>query len=87
MNKEFMNQIFEALYTDPVYELIASQNAEYRELNKIRCKLHDKLIAAIPDTSKHELIDKLNDCVSQQTDIIAKELYLQGMEDRDKMLR
>lgn len=87
MNKEFMSQIFEALYTDPVYELIASQNAEYRELNKIRCKLHDKLIAAIPDTSNHELIDKLNDCVSQQTDIIAKELYLQGMLDRDKMLR
>lgn len=87
MNKEFMSQIFDALYTDPVYELIASQNAEYRELNKIRSKLHDKLIAAIPDTSKHELIDKLNDCVSQQTDIIAKELYLQGMIDRDKMLQ
>lgn len=87
MNRTFMSQIFEALYTDPVYELIASQNAEYRELNKIRCKLHDKLIAAIPDTSNHELIDKLNDCVSQQTDIIAKELYLQGMLDRDKMLR
>lgn len=87
MNRTFMEQIFEALYTDPVYELIASQNAEYRELNKIRCKLHDKLIAAIPDTSNHELIDKLNDCVSQQTDIIAKELYLQGMVDRDKMLQ
>lgn len=87
MNKEFMKQIFEALYTDPVYELIASKNTEYRELNQIRCKLHDKLIAAIPDTSKHELIDKLNDCVSQQTDIIAKELYLQGMLDRDKMLQ
>ena len=87
MIRTFMSQIFEALYTDPVYELIASQNAEYRELNKIRCKLHDKLIAAIPDTSNHELIDKLNDCVSQQTDIIAKELYLQGMLDRDKMLR
>ena len=87
MNRTFMSQIFEALYTDPVYELIASQNAEYRELNKIRCKLHDKLIAAIPDTSNHELIDKLNDCVSQQTDIIAKELYLQGMLDRDKMRR
>lgn len=87
MNKEFMEQIFEALYTDPVYEIIASGNKEYKDLNKIRCNLHDKLIAAIPDTSKHELIDKLNDCVSQQTDIIAKELYLQGMLDRDKMLR
>lgn len=87
MNKDFMSQIYDALYTDPVYELIASQNAEYRELNKIRCKLHDKLLAAIPDTSNHELIDKLNDCVSQQTDIIAKELYLQGMIDRDKMLQ
>lgn len=87
MNRTFMEHIYDALYTDPVYELIASQNAEYRELNKIRCKLHDKLIAAIPDTSNHELIDKLNDCVSQQTDIIAKELYLQGMLDRDKMLR
>lgn len=87
MNKEFMSQIFEALYTDLVYELIASQNAEYRELNQIRCKIHDKLIAAIPDAAQHELIDKLNDCVSQQTDIIAKELYLQGMSDRDKMLQ
>ena len=87
MNKTFMSQIYDALYTDPVYELITSKNAEYRELNKIRCKLHDKLIAAIPDTSNHELIDKLNDCVSQQTDIIAKELYLQGMVDRDKMLQ
>lgn len=87
MNRTFMEQIFEALYTDPVYELITSKNSEYRELNKIRCKLYDKLIAAIPDTSNHELIDKLNDCVSQQTDIIAKELYLQGMEDRDKMLQ
>lgn len=87
MNKTFMEQIFEALYTDPVYELIASKNTEYMKLNQIRCKLHDKLIAAIPDTSNHELIDKLNDCVSQQTDIIAKELYLQGMEDRDKMLQ
>lgn len=87
MNKEFMGQIYDALYTDPVYELITSQNAEYRELNKLRCKIHDKLIAAIPDASNHELIDKLNDAVSQQTDIIAKELYLQGMEDRDKMLQ
>lgn len=87
MNKEFMGQIYDALYTDPVYELITSQNAEYRELNKLLCKIHDKLIAAIPDASNHELIDKLNDAVSQQTDIIAKELYLQGMEDRDKMLQ
>lgn len=87
MNRTFMEQIFEALYTDPVYELITSKNAEYRELNQIRCKIHDKLIAAIPDASKHELINKLNDAVSQQTDIIAKELYLQGMIDRDKMLR
>lgn len=87
MNKEFMSKIYDVLYTDPVYELITSQNAEYRELNKIRCKIHDKLLAAIPDTSNHELIDKLNDCVSQQTDIIAKELYLQGMLDRDKMLQ
>ena len=87
MNKEFMSQIYEALYTDPVYELITSQNAEYRELNQIRCKIHDKLIAAIPDATNHELIDKLNDAVSQQTDIIAKELYLQGMLDRDKMLQ
>ena len=79
MNKEFMGQIYDALYTDPVYELITSQNAEYRELNKLRCKIHDKLIAAIPDASNHELIDKLNDAVSQQTDIIAKELYLQGI--------
>lgn len=87
MNKTFMEQIFEALYTDPVYDIVASTNKEYKDLNKLRCKLHDKLIAAIPDTSKHELIDKLNDCVSQQTDIIAKELYLQGMIDRDKMLQ
>lgn len=87
MNKTFMEQIYDALYTDPVYELITSKNAEYRELNQILCKIHDKLIAAIPDASKHELIDKLNDAVSQQTDIIAKELYLQGMIDRDKMLQ
>ena len=87
MNKDFMSQIYDALYTDLVYELITSKNEEYRELNQIRCKIHDKLIAAIPDTSKHELIDKLNDAVSQQTDIIAKELYLQGMLDRDKMLQ
>ena len=87
MNKTFMEQIFEALYTDPVYDIVASTNKEYKDLNKLRCKMHDKLIAAIPDAAQHELIDKLNDCVSQQTDIIAKELYLQGMLDRDKMLR
>ena len=87
MNRTFMEQIYDALYTDPVYELITSKNEEYRELNQIRCKIHDKLLAAIPDAAQHELIDKLNDCVSQQTDIIAKELYLQGMEDRDKMLQ
>lgn len=87
MNKTFMSQIFDALYTDPIYEIVASINKDYKDLNKIRSKLHDKLIAAIPDASKHELIDKLNDCVSQQTDIIAKELYLQGMIDRDKMLQ
>ena len=55
-------------------------------------RIHDKATGErgaveIPDTSNHELIDKLNDCVSQQTDIIAKELYLQGMIDRDKMLQ
>lgn len=87
MNKDFMSQIFDALYTDPIYDIVASTNKDYKDLNKIRSKLHDKLIAAIPDTSNHELIDKLNDCVSQQTDIIAKELYLQGMIDRDKMLQ
>ena len=87
MNKTFMEQIYEALYTDPVYEIVTSKNAEYRDLNKIRSKIHDKLMAAIPDPSQHELIDKLNDCVSEQTDIIAKELYLQGMLDRDKMLQ
>ena len=87
MNRTFMEQIFEALYTDPIYDIVASTNKDYKDLIRIRSKLHDKLIAAIPDPSQHELIDKFNDCVSQQTDIIAKELYLQGMLDRDKMLQ
>lgn len=87
MNKEFMSQIYDALYTDPIYEIVASCNKDYKDLNKIRSKLHEKLMAAIPDAAQHELIDKLNDAVSQQTDIVAKELYLQGMTDRDKMLQ
>lgn len=52
MNKTFMSQIFDALYTDPIYEIVASTNKDYKDLNKIRSKLHDKLIAAIPDASK-----------------------------------
>ena len=86
MNKEFMSQIYDALYTDPVYEIVASCNKEYKELNRLRNKIQDKFIAAASDDIR-ELHDKLVDCISQQTDIIAKELYLQGMLDRDKMLQ
>lgn len=87
MNKEFMSQIFDALYTDPIYEIVAGTNAEYKELNRLRSKIQDKFIAAAPDAKAQELHGKLLDILSQQTDIIAKELYLQGMLDRDKMLQ
>lgn len=87
MNKEFMSQIYDALYTDPVYEIVASTNMEYKELNRLRSKIQDKFIAAAPDTKVQELHSKLLDIISQQNDIVAKELYLQGMLDRDKMLQ
>lgn len=86
MNKDFMSQIYDALYTDPIYDIVASTNKDYKELNKIRSRLHDKFIAAAPDDVR-ELHDKLVDIINEQTDIIAKELYLQGMIDRDKMLQ
>lgn len=86
MNKEFMSQIYDALYTDPIYELVASKNTEYKELNRLRSKLQDKFMAAAPDDVR-ELHEKLVDIINEQTDIIAKELYLQGMLDRDKMLQ
>ena len=87
MNKEFMSQIYDALYTDPIYEIVASTNIEYKELNRLRNKLQDKFIAAAPDAKIQELHGKLLDILSQQTDIVAKELYLQGMIDRNKMLQ
>ena len=87
MNKEFMSQIYDALYTDPIYEIVANTNVEYKELNRLRSKIQDKFMAAAPDTKIQELHGKLLDVISQQTDIIAKELYLQGMLDRDKMLQ
>ena len=86
MNKDFMSQIYEALYTDPIYDIVASKNTEYKELNRLRSKVQDKFITAASDDVR-ELHDKLVDIINEQTDIIAKELYLQGMEDRDKMLQ
>ena len=86
MNKDFMSQIYDALYTDPIYEIVAGTNTEYKELNRLRSKIQDKFIATAPDDVR-ELHDKLVDIINEQTDIIAKELYLQGMIDRDKMLQ
>lgn len=30
MNKDFMSEIFDKLYTDPIYEIVASKNTEYK---------------------------------------------------------
>lgn len=68
-------------------ELNIQTNIEYKELNRLRSKIQDKFIAAAPDTKVQELHSKLLDIISQQNDIVAKELYLQGMLDRDKMLQ
>lgn len=87
MNKDFMSQIYDKLYTDPIFEIVAGTNTEYKELNRLRSKVQDKFMAATPDEKIQELHGKLLDIISQQTDIVAKELYLQGMLDRDKMLQ
>lgn len=34
MNRTFMEQIFEALYTDPIYDIVASTNKDYKDLNQ-----------------------------------------------------
>lgn len=85
MNKKFMGKLYDKLYEDPVYEIVR-EHKKYRELNKLRSTLQEKYEDLVSN-EQMKLHDEIIDIINLQINIIAKEMYLRGMEDRESMLQ
>ena len=79
MNKKFMGELYDKIYEDPVYEIV-QEHKKYRELNKMRSTLQEKYEDLVSD-EQMKLHDEIIDIINLQINIIAKEMYLRGMED------
>ena len=78
MNKKFMGELYEKIYEDPVYEIV-QEHKKYRTLQE---KYED-----LVSDEQMKLHDEIIDIINLQINIIAKEMYLRGMEDRENMLQ
>lgn len=83
MNKEFMEKIYDKFYVDPIYEIVRG-NDEYKKFNSLRSALQKRY----QELASDELValhNEIVDVINLQTEIVAKEMYIRGMEDRDHM--
>jgi hypothetical protein len=87
MNREFIEQIFEALYEDPEGEF-GKDNGEYRNTVHRAYMAIDKAerIARECDAEMYVALQKALDAMAAQTSFSIRLAYLRGAEDREKML-
>lgn len=80
-----MKKVYEGLYEDPVHAVM-KDNGRYNDYSILRNELQEKFQALASDEIMM-LHEKIVDTINLQGQMIAKEMYLKGMEDREKMLQ
>ena len=88
MDREFMKSFLQNYYTDYESEAV-KDSAEYQESKKRRYEIEEKFELMLQDYSK-ELVGLFDDYLNAYTDemeFLLQEVYLQGAQDREKMLR
>lgn len=78
-----MEKIYDKFYVDPIYEIVRG-NDEYKKFNSLRSALQKRY----QELASDELValhNEIVDVINLQTEIVAKEMYIRGMEDRDHM--
>ena len=87
MNKAFMSEFYDRFYEDPIFETVGNKE-ELEDIQKRRTEAEGNLKAIIGDVGTpawraYEAAMKVH---YEYLDFVAKEMYLKGAEDRDKML-
>lgn len=87
MNKAFMSEFYDRFYEDPIFETVGNKE-ELEDIQKRRTEAEENLKAIIGDVGTpawraYEAAMKVH---YEYLDFVAKEMYLKGAEDRDKML-
>lgn len=87
MNKEFMEEFYRKFYDDPVYEVLG-ETENYKKFVKDRKRAEEKLRAEIGgiDSSAWKLFEAYMKIQYNHINDVALAMYLQGAEDRDRML-
>lgn len=85
MDRVFMEKIFDKLYEDPIHEIV-EKNKQYKDLMNLRSALQSQSRVLLDDKAM-KLHDEIIDVINLQEDIIAREMYLKGMDDRNNMLK
>lgn len=87
MNLKFMSDFYERFYDDPVFETIG-QTEEYKEIKRRIKEGEEKLRKVIGETGTDtwELFEDIMMSQYEYVTFVAKEMYLKGAEDREKML-
>ena len=87
MNIKFMSEFYERFYDDPVFVTIG-QKEEYKEIKRRIKEGEEKLRKIIGEIESDtwELFEDIMTAQYEYVTLVAKEMYLKGAEDREKML-
>lgn len=87
MNLKFMSEFYERFYDDPVFETIG-QTEEYNEIKRRIKEGEEKLRKIIGKTESDiwELFEDIMNAQYEYVTLVAKQMYLKGAKDREKML-
>lgn len=88
MDKGFMREFYQKFYLHPCDEAI-KDSEEYKEKNKIRFELEEKVEKMLGGTrtTEYKVFDDFLSALYEEYEVILEEMYLMGARDREKMLR
>lgn len=86
LNRQFMEKIYKGLYGEDPVHAVMKGNGSYLDYSAMRIELQEKFQELTTDEMM-ALHEKIVDNINLQNLIVAREMYLKGMEDREKMLQ
>ena len=86
MNRQFMEKIYKGLYGEDPVHAVMKDNGRYNDYSTMRIELQEKF-KELANDDMMALQEKIVDNINLQNQIVAREMYLKGMEDREKMLQ
>ena len=86
LNRQFMEKIYKGLNGEEPVHAVMKDNDSYNDYRIMRIDLQEKYQEFANDEMM-TLHEKIVDNINLQNQIVAREMYLKGMEDREKMLQ